>query len=648
MANSKKNFLPPRLISDDTDLEEIKACSADNIRFEVVTGLDRWLEAAYNLLADEFDESVLDPYERYVEWLELNRSGKHRFPFLMVVAYLRVRENSYIAGVISGNVMRIDEYAGKNPQSEKPPYILAIGHQVTSKPLRSMGFKGVGTRLWNAAILKARNWIEERGGSFSLSLLEAEADSMGFWYKLGYLWPRGVRYWQPPLEFDEEGNYIHPEVPENLLLKPIEAEIPETIPATFLKNIVATVYYNWSLDKYKATLSDDAFQKAQKYVMGDLFDRFCQKMPSKDPLELVRIEISKDHKPAKHVRTMALSQGVQHGFEPLQALELDKINDFDEMLEAMKKMAFGARTLGNALDVLYSMVSDTECRVVLTLSGAVTIAKLDGIIAEMIERGLVQCIVTTGAAVCHGFNAERGCHHFKNDRSFPDAWLYEQGYDRIYDTLEQEYALDELEDILDSLLSKQPDDKVLCSSDIVNLLGDYLSEKGVYKGIIQAAHSRNIPTFIPAFTDSELGLDFAIFNYNRRQEGLSELRFDPFIDFERYCEFIRGSDTLGIITLGGGVPRNWAQQVGPYIDAIERRKHGIFLNPVRFKYALRICPDPDYWGGLSGSTYSEGISWGKISPGDEGGLHAEILSDFTFVFPFLIKALFQKLDKNHE
>jgi deoxyhypusine synthase len=101
---------------------------------------------------------------------------------------------------------------------------------------------------------------------------------------------------------------------------------------------------------------------------------------------------------------------------------------------------------------------------------------------------------------------------------------------------------------------------------------------------------------------------------------------------------------LGIFTIGGGVPRNWAQQVPPYIEILNLRL-GETLTPPRFHYGVRICPEPDYWGGLSGCTYEEGVSWGKFVPKKEGGKFAEVLSDATVVWPLLMMGLLEKVGR---
>jgi len=348
----------------------------------------------------------------------------------------------------------------------------------------------------------------------------------------------------------------------------------------------------------------------------------------------------------KNLRRVNKSNVEQHGLEPLEPLRLKEIRSFDQLLEQMKETAVGARDIGNALNVLSSMVRDTDCNIVLTLSGVVTVAKLGGIIAEMIERDLISCIVSTGAVICHGLSDERGSKHYKLPKDYSDAWLFEQGYNRIFDTIETEYAMDELDKVIKSILKDLPAERILCSSDITDLMGRYLLENGCGEGFLQMAHKKNVPIFIPAFTDSEIGFDFVLFNRYRKRKNLPEIHFDPFLDFERYYNFIINSKILGIITLGGGVPRNWAQQICPYIDIKNRREKIDIIEPKRFKYGIRICGDSPHWGGLSGSTYSEAVSWGKFVPPDEGGTFAEVHCDFTIAFPILIKALFDRLDNS--
>jgi deoxyhypusine synthase len=99
---------------------------------------------------------------------------------------------------------------------------------------------------------------------------------------------------------------------------------------------------------------------------------------------------------------------------------------------------------------------------------------------------------------------------------------------------------------------------------------------------------------------------------------------------------------MGIFTIGGGVPRNWAQQFGVYAELLARR--GYEQLPLkRYNYGVRICPEPVHWGGLSGSTYTEAVSWGKFVPPSDGGRMAEVFEDATVALPLMVAALFERL-----
>jgi deoxyhypusine synthase len=119
-------------------------------------------------------------------------------------------------------------------------------------------------------------------------------------------------------------------------------------------------------------------------------------------------------------------------------------------------------------------------------------------------------------------------------------------------------------------------------------------------------------------------------------------RYNPFLDLNSFARLALGAKRLGIFTIGGGVPRNWAQEVGPYVD-ITNHRLGVDLTPPRYTYGVRLCPEPGHWGGLSGCTYSEGVSWGKFVPPSEGGRFAEVYADATTVWPLLMKGVLEEL-----
>ena len=317
--------------------------------------------------------------------------------------------------------------------------------------------------------------------------------------------------------------------------------------------------------------------------------------------------------------------GYEDGLEPLAPLDPARVSSVDALVRAMAQTAFGGRRLGEAADVLEEMVRDPDCFRVVTISGAMTVAKQGLLLCEMIERGWVQAVVSTGALMTHGLSEAGGMVHFKHSPQMRDEDLYQKGYNRIYDTIELEKNLDDVEGILKQALSEIPAETILSSRLICESIGRYLQRKYTSRSILRSAVERQVPIYVPAFTDSELGLDLMIYNQILQRDGGTGLRFDPFLDLADFAGRVQAHERLGIFTIGGGVPRNWAQQVGPYLEILNSRLGRESLVR-RYRYALRICPEPEHWGGLSGCSYREGISWGKFVPEEEGGRFAEVFA----------------------
>ena len=343
--------------------------------------------------------------------------------------------------------------------------------------------------------------------------------------------------------------------------------------------------------------------------------------------------------------------GRHDGLTPLESLDLDRVTSFAGLLRAMSKTAFSGRSLGEALDVLLAMVRDPDCKVVLTLSGAMTIAKMGKVIAKMIDTGMVQAVVSTGALMAHGLSEAVGMVHYRHDPRVSDEELFDKGYNRVYDTLEMEANLNYVEEFSSLAMDRLGHERELSSEIVCRALGEVLAEDPHGAGVLRSAFVKKVPVYVPAFTDSELGLDLSTWAMKQAQkQGVSDPlelldhlpRYNPYLDLNSFARFALGARKLGIFTIGGGVPRNWAQEVGPYVD-ITNHRLGVSLTPPRYSYAVRICPEPTHWGGLSGCTYSEGVSWGKFVPEAEGGRFAEVYADATTVWPLLIKGALEEL-----
>jgi deoxyhypusine synthase len=343
------------------------------------------------------------------------------------------------------------------------------------------------------------------------------------------------------------------------------------------------------------------------------------------------------------------------GLEELKPVDISSIDDFDDALRAMEKTSFGGRQLGEAARILTDMFGDPDCLTVLTLSGALTVAKQGLLICELIERKLVDIIVSSGALITHGLIEGIEKSHYKAPK-LRDEEMYTKGMCRVYDTIELETSFSQLHRmIIDNFDKLFPDSENVSpggSFGFLSRLGILVAEKYPdSRSIVSAAYRSDIPIYIPAFTDSELSLDIFMRSLMRDERFRSapfEDRiippFNPFADLFDFARKVHNhKGTLGIFTVGGGVPRNWAQQVSPFFDFMYLDNMPVEAR--QYSKGVRICPEPDHWGGLSGCSYEEGVSWAKFVPVSQGGDYAEVKADATIVLPFLIKGVIQRLEK---
>jgi len=348
-----------------------------------------------------------------------------------------------------------------------------------------------------------------------------------------------------------------------------------------------------------------------------------------------------------------LHDGEADGLVALESLDIGKADSVADLLQRMSRTAFGGRSLGEAFEVLTEMAEDPECMIVATVSGAMTVAKMGRLLCEMIERGLAHVMVSTGAIMAHGLSEAIGGTHYKVDSSMSDALLYDRGYNRVYDTLEMEANLSEAFRTMSEVLEGLDWSRPTSSWQINREIGRRLLEQNQMPSILGCACQRDVPVYVPAFTDSELGLDvathFLAASWGREEtnDAAALFRaappFNPFLDLYDYAQRALTAKRLGIFTIGGGVPRNWAQQIGPFVDIINMRLGTDWTVP-RFTYGVRICPEPVHWGGLSGCSYAEGVSWGKFLSPEDGGRFAEVHCDATIAWPLLMRAFLESRD----
>jgi len=298
--------------------------------------------------------------------------------------------------------------------------------------------------------------------------------------------------------------------------------------------------------------------------------------------------------------------------------------------EFSKSGSFGAGRLATACDIYERMIRDRECTIFLAVAGAVVPAGLRSTIADIIRRKLVNAVVTTGANMVHDLLEAIGGHHYKGHWSMDDSLLYKNHTYRIYDIFvpEEDFVREDFE--LAKMFDKIAEENkghIFSSNELMAEIGKRLNDPG---SILKAAHEAKVPVFVPAIRDSEIGYIHWLHASRNPPEGV--LQVDAFKEMSDIINMAANSSRIGMIVLGGGVPRNTVQHTA----AIARK--GI-------DYAILITMDRPETGGLSGSTLREAMSWGKIKPQAE---KVTVVGDVLIVFPLIVASVLERLGDTFE
>lgn len=271
---------------DDADSHDLSDVRLEDLILRRVASADSLLDASHELLMRVFDASVVNPKFVYVDAITDESRTFRDFPPQYFAGVFAQGSNELLAGFVSSDLMRIGE-SSRDLQ-------LVIGNIATSPKLRELGFRGVGSSLWRATIDGAKKLADESGLRLAYSVAEAEPASLPFWAKLGYKWPQGIKYFQPPLEFDASGHPLHDEVSETLLVYPLYS-FATSVDVSELREMVRAIYWNWSIRPSIHRLNETALSRAKEYVMGRVLDRTLESLPKGGAVQLVEVPTRSAH-----------------------------------------------------------------------------------------------------------------------------------------------------------------------------------------------------------------------------------------------------------------------------------------------------------------------------------------------------------------
>jgi len=293
-----------------------------------------------------------------------------------------------------------------------------------------------------------------------------------------------------------------------------------------------------------------------------------------------------------------------------------------DLIDEMKRAGvLGAGRLGEACELLSEMFSNPDYTVFLTLSGALVPAGFRRVIHDLIEDEYVNLVVTTGANMVHDMVEALGYRHMVGSFQAEDRRLKRENIGRIGDIYVEQKAFQALEKWLYQTIEAIPEKKRqrISGAELFYEIGKRIKDR---ESILAAAAEKNVPIICPAFIDSIAGFQMWMFGQDRT------LRIDPFLDTKTLMDKVYEAKKVGVIVLGGGVPKHFALFGNTFREGVDA--------------AVQITMDRPEPGGLSGASLEEAISWGKVKP---KGKAVTVVCDATIAFPLIVAAALESSEK---
>jgi deoxyhypusine synthase len=288
--------------------------------------------------------------------------------------------------------------------------------------------------------------------------------------------------------------------------------------------------------------------------------------------------------------------------------------------------AYNAGRINEAARLFASRMLDPQqdVTICLTVAGAMTPAGVGGSIITLMERGAIDFLVSTGANLYHDIHHALDFALHRGTFALADLDLHEAGIIRIYDILFRDEVLLDTDSFLRECFKTFPQ-RPMSTAELHHLIGQRLLAVGVQPehSVLAMAARWNVPLYTSSPGDSSIGMNLA-----RHQLDGYALTIDPLYDVHETTAIVQAATRNGVIILGGGSPKNFYLQTQPQLWEV------LGINKGGHDYFIQITQDAPHWGGLSGATPSEAVSWGKIKP-DLLGDTVVVYADTTIAFPLI-------------
>jgi len=313
--------------------------------------------------------------------------------------------------------------------------------------------------------------------------------------------------------------------------------------------------------------------------------------------------------------------------KPVKPITIREHATAGSVVRAMGDTAFQARNLSRAADIWAAMLHG-RTTILMGLAGAMIPAGMRAVLAHVIKHRLIDCLVSTGANLFHDLHETLGNAHYQGTEQVDDTRLATMGIDRIHDVFASEAEFRKTDRFIARFASGLNQTQRYSTREFFFQLGARLRRAKKREGIITAAHKAGVPIYCPALGDSSYGIALA---YGRAQ-GTNSLFLDPIVDVLETAEIVARARVTGVIYIAGGAPKNFIQQT-EITNSIMTGKAS-----AGHRYAIQVTADAPHWGGLSGCSFEEAQSWGKIA---RKAKKVVVFCDATIALPLLVHAVTQ-------
>ncbi|MDI9620017.1 MAG: deoxyhypusine synthase [Candidatus Nezhaarchaeota archaeon] len=317
--------------------------------------------------------------------------------------------------------------------------------------------------------------------------------------------------------------------------------------------------------------------------------------------------------------------------DKLTSMEVRRRN-VSELLRAMAETAYQGRKLGEVYEVMLKMFEDPQVTIFMGLAGSMSTAGMWKIVKWMIDEGFIDVLVSTGANISEDILEAMGFSYYKGSPNVDDEDLLKHMVDRFYDVYASELDYRKMEALIAEFI-KSLEDGTYSTAEFLHLFGGFLEGRGI-DSMVTAAYRSGVPVFSPALVDSGYGMAALL----ALREG-KRLILDMVKDFNQLVKVAEYSHETAVIYIGGGVPKDTINLVAVAQTLLaERRGTRSYYRP--HKYSVQVTTDMPQWGGLSGATLDEAVSWGKTS---SRGPKATVHVDATIALPLLAHAVAEEV-----